>query len=132
MKIRHIENGDIDFCASLFRIKREALHDRLLHSKGRFNDTLYYIAYDEATGINEGAFAFHNIDYKNRHLAILAAPKTKELLDLAAKYAFAQFDFDKVYFFSREAVKGYSDEGTVRDEKGAVTVCSLTRTPQNS
>ncbi|MEK7375608.1 MAG: hypothetical protein AABZ57_00370 [Candidatus Margulisiibacteriota bacterium] len=125
MKIRHIENGDIDYCSSLFKIKREQLFDRLLHPKGRFNDTLYYVAYDEATGKNEGAFVFYNIDYKNRHLGIIARPRNKEILDIAVRYAFFQFDLNKVYFFSTIRLDAFVEEGVLREKDADTRVYSI-------
>ena len=125
MKVRYIENNDIDYCSSLFKIKRDALYGRLLHSKGRFNDTLYYVAYDERTGNNLGAFLFHNIDYKNRHLVILASPQTKEILSFAARYAFSQFDLNKVYFFSNSVHPGFIDEGILRGQAEDIRVYSI-------
>lgn len=132
MKIRHLETQDIDYCAETLGCPRDSLFEGLAHPQPIFDRPLFYIAYDPLTENKLGAFAFCNIDYKNRHLILLAEPKTNELMNCAVDYAFKQFSLRKLYLFSREIVVGYFEEGRFRDKNKDVIIYTVSGISQSN
>ncbi|MFA5097930.1 MAG: hypothetical protein WC490_04810 [Candidatus Margulisiibacteriota bacterium] len=125
MKIRHIKTQDIAFCSKALGCNEKDLFGSLARPKPLFERPLFYVVYDEHSGKNKGAFSFSSIDYKNKHLVLLASERSPEFVKLAADHAFCQLNMKKVYLFVSSKIEGLKTEGFLRSFPQGVYVFSL-------
>ena len=127
MVIRHLGAGDIAYCAQELGCKEKDLFESLARPKPIFERPLFYVVYEESSGQNKGTFSFTSIDYKNKHLVLLASNREPEFLKLAANYAFLQLNMNKVYLFASSKIEGLKTEGFLRSFPQGVYVYSMSR-----
>ena len=127
MKIRHIATQDIAFCSKALGCNEKDLFGSLARPKPLFERPLFYVVYDERSEENKGAFSFSSIDYKNKHLVLLASERSPEFVKLAADHAFCQLNMKKVYHFSSIKLEGLEQEGILRSAPQQVYIYSISK-----
>ena len=124
--VRYLENDDINYLSRISNTSKRDLLDHLVEQKELFSKDQFYIA---CNGENNpvGAAVFKNIDYKNKHLILVCSPVERGLIIKFSKYAFNQFDINKVIVFADQSLDGMPKAGTLRMGKKEVTVYEIRR-----